>query len=125
MQCKFCEKESKGNRILCQACMVKVQRIRNKVASINYKGKKCQRCGVKFTSINQIAMFEFHHLKDKEFRIAGVLDRMSWDRIKKELDKCEMLCSNCHRTEHFELKDNGNVMGAIFENYRGKLDLSI
>ncbi len=50
------------------------------------------------------ACLDFHHLdpSKKEFGISGNSVRdFSWDRILKEIAKCEVLCSNCHRKEHF------------------------
>lgn len=47
------------------------------------------------------AALDFHH-KDqsqKEFVISGNYTR-SWEVLKKELDKCDLICSNCHREIH-------------------------
>jgi cytochrome c len=46
----------------------------------------------------------FHHKDDtiKENNIADMIrGGYSLKNIKKELDKCEVLCSNCHNKEHF------------------------
>lgn len=43
-------------------------------------------------------VLEFDHLGDKEFNIAGMAsDGYGWDRILKEIEKCEVVCANCHR----------------------------
>jgi len=41
---------------------------------------------------------DFHHKDDtlKEFTISGWYN-LSWEKLRKELDKCVILCSNCHR----------------------------
>lgn len=63
------------------------------------KTLKCEKCGE-----NDQACLDFHHLnkKDKEYSIAQmVIRRMSMNKIKKEIQKCIVLCSNCHRKEHY------------------------
>lgn len=43
-------------------------------------------------------VLEFDHLKDKKFEIARmVASGFSFSSIKTEIDKCQVLCANCHR----------------------------
>lgn len=65
---------------------------------VDYKGGKCCRCGYD----RCIAALEFHHTDptQKEFGIAQVKSRSINESIKSELDKCELVCSNCHREIH-------------------------
>jgi len=67
-----------------------------KLKAIEYKGGGCVKCGYKKCE----AALEFHHLdpKEKEFLISS--KHCNWDIIKKELDKCILVCSNCHRETH-------------------------
>lgn len=114
-ECKLCGRiVSKG--FLCNSCRTKVRRHRSKLAAIQYLGGKCNRCGYN----SNIAAFEFHHLdkSEKEFNIGNCANK-SWDVIKPELDKCELLCSNCHRTEHSS-RDNQDFLDAVY-NYHGRL----
>jgi hypothetical protein len=62
--------------------------------AVEYKGGKCQRCGYQ----GHIASYDFHHKnpKEKSFTIS-VFKNWSFWRIKSELDKCILLCANCHR----------------------------
>lgn len=90
----------KGVTSMCRSCLnlltLKRQRDRKKQA-IDYKGGKCELCGY---SKCQDA-FDFHHInpEEKEFLLsAGKLT--SFERIKNELDKCMLLCANCHREIH-------------------------
>lgn len=65
--------------------------------AIEYCGGKCQHCGGVFPP----AVYDFHHVnpQEKEVAISKIMSH-SWDSIKHELDKCILLCSNCHRIEH-------------------------
>lgn len=43
-------------------------------------------------------VLEFDHLQDKEFCISrGLGDAYSIDRLQKEIEKCQVLCANCHK----------------------------
>lgn len=84
----------------CKKCIVKSNSERQKKTkqlAVNYKGGKCSNCGYS----KCIAALEFHHVdpntKDKDyFNSRGGLT----DALKIELDKCVLLCANCHREEH-------------------------
>ena len=75
-------------------------RLRQKAAA--YKGGACENCGYN----KCFAALEFHHRNpsEKSFTISKRYS-YSWQRIKKELDKCIMLCANCHR--EFHARENG------------------
>jgi predicted transcriptional regulator len=70
------------------------QRVKQK--SVEYKGSCCEMCGYD----KCISALEFHHKNpnEKDFSIGG--KSISWERIKNELDKCILVCSNCHREIH-------------------------
>lgn len=70
-----------------------------KLLAVAYKGGKCNLCGYN----KSIWALEFHHRdpKEKEFTISG--GTKSFEKLKKELDKCDLLCSNCHSEEHERL----------------------
>lgn len=59
---------------------------------------KCSCCGIKDDPI----IYDFHHLDSngKEFSISSTI--LSWENIVKEIKKCVMLCSHCHRKVHFK-----------------------
>lgn len=83
--------------------MVKKQKIRQKrrdvkERAVQYKGGKCTNCGYNTCQ----AALTFHHLdpNEKDFGISEKASKMDWDIIKKELDKCILLCSNCHIELH-------------------------
>ena len=59
---------------------------------------KCSRC-----EEDDIACLDFHHISNnKDFNIAESLQRgFAIQKIKEEIDKCIILCSNCHRKLHY------------------------
>jgi len=63
-----------------------------------YKGGKCIICGYQTCQ----EALEFHHLSKskKDFGLSADGLTRSWNRIKKELDKCVLICANCHRKVH-------------------------
>ena len=86
---------------------VKSFRQKTKEKAIEYKGGKCEKCGYNKCSW----AFEFHHLdsEEKDFGISSYAT-LAWDKIKKELDKCVMVCANCHRELHYEEYINSPVV---------------
>ena len=58
---------------------------------------RCSRCGYD----KNLAALEFHH-EDPDAKEAKISDMKcaSLEVLRKELEKCEILCSNCHREEH-------------------------
>jgi transcription elongation factor Elf1 len=65
------------------------------------KNLQCTHC-----SENHPATLEFHHsMKNKEKSISDMIHNgYSIDSIKKEISKCVLLCSNCHKKEHYKNK---------------------
>lgn len=66
--------------------------------AIAYKGGICQCCGYN----KYIGALEFHHINpdEKDFGISVKGYTRSWENNKRELDKCVLVCSNCHREIH-------------------------
>ncbi len=65
-----------------------------KLLAIEYKGGKCQICGYNKCP----GALDLHHFNGKkDFGIGDKGYTRSWERIKKELDKCILVCANCHR----------------------------
>ena len=79
-----------------------IQRWRQrKLDAVEYKGGKCERCGYdKYPDV-----LEFHH-RDPSQKEASWNKMRLWGHKKlyEELDKCDMLCANCHREVHYELR---------------------
>ena len=97
--CTVCRSEARRN---------KARRV--KAEAIAYKGGKCNDC-------NQVvhqAAFEFHHIdpstkaaksatskqRKEPTHYLQNINRLN-ETAKLELDKCVLLCANCHRVRHF------------------------
>lgn len=79
---------------------VKDWRVRTKLKLIAYKGGKCIVCSYD----RCIQALEFHHLDptQKDFALSGS-SVANIEKMKLELDKCVLLCANCHREVHQKL----------------------
>jgi hypothetical protein len=82
----------------CRVDAVRKRRNKLKLLAVEYKGGKCKRCGYNKCT----RALEFHHLdpNEKDFGITAKGFTRSWEKTKIELDKCIMLCANCHAEEH-------------------------
>lgn len=71
-------------------------RKRVKLRLIEYKGGKCEICGYDKCSTS----LHFHHRdsNEKDFSISG--KSLSFEKLKNEVDKCVLVCSNCHGEIH-------------------------
>lgn len=97
-------KYDKGKK--CRQCNTDaVTRRRKKIKqmAVEYMGGKCSRCAYD----KCIAALEFHHLdpSEKDFALGNKGHTRSWDRVVLELNKCILLCANCHREV-----ENGDIV---------------
>lgn len=88
----------------CKQCIKNVNKCnRNSVKelSIQYKGGQCVICGYKKCH----SALEFHHLnpEEKDIKFNGLKTSFT-EKLKLELDKCILVCANCHREIHFTQK---------------------
>jgi hypothetical protein len=69
-------------------------RLRNRKFIVDYlKENPCVDCGE-----NDFIVLEFDHKYDKKFNLADAARRgYSLKTIKKEIEKCDVVCANCHR----------------------------
>lgn len=96
---------SSSGRKRCKKCRVDAvnkKRRKNKEILVKYKGGKCEICGYD----KCIDALEFHHKnpEEKEFGI-GNCNIKSIERLKHEVDKCILVCSNCHRELHSDINN--------------------
>ena len=93
---KFCSVQCKNK------FHVSKKRKRLKEQAVEYKGGRCEQCGYNTC----LSALEFHHLdtSKKDFGIAANGYTRSWSKLKDELDKCILVCSNCHKEIHENLR---------------------
>ena len=77
---------------------VNIRRKRIRQMAIEYKGGECELCGYNHC----IEALEIHHNNSsgKDFSISEKGYTRSWTKVKEELNKCMLLCANCHREIH-------------------------
>lgn len=66
--------------------------------AMEYKGGKCAICG--YSKCLKALEFHHHNPNGKDFGISEKGYTRSWEKVKNELDKCIILCANCHREIH-------------------------
>lgn len=71
-------------------------RKKTKSRAVEYLGGKCKICGYD----KCVEALTFHHVipNKKEFNISRT--NIAWEKLKPELDKCVLLCHNCHDEVH-------------------------
>jgi len=75
--------------------------MRSRVAA--YKAERgCKDCG---TTDPRVLDLHHHNGEDKIMAVSQMMYRYSWKKVKAEMDKCRVLCANCHRIEHAEEAD--------------------
>jgi hypothetical protein len=81
-------------RYIDQAAKVKRRLMRERTLRLldYFKTHPCADCGE-----TDPIVLEFDHLRDKQFAIGPHLVRRPWKVILAEIEKCEVVCANCHR----------------------------
>lgn len=109
--CKVCSgsfKPTGGKQFACAKCahvywkqkhaeQCRRRSRQRKLDGIEYLGGKCVDCG----GVYHPAIYEFHHLDPsiKDSDGSDFVQRRK-ETMLKELDKCVLLCANCHRMRH-------------------------
>ena len=93
----------------CTECSSEYDIQRNrllKLKCIEYLGGSCSKCGF----IGNYSSYDFHHnnYKEKEFNW-NVGRKKSFNNLLPELDKCTLLCRNCHQMIHTKLNNDGSL----------------
>lgn len=84
----------------------KTKRREQKKLAVQYLGGTCASCGGTFHH----AAFDFHHINPDEKELdPGLLMQCKLEKLFEELDKCILLCANCHRILHYEEGTLGEI----------------
>lgn len=116
--CYQCEKYNNNNNFspynlknngCCRECSSNNDIQRNRILKLKciyYLGNECNRCGF----IGHYSSYDFHHVNylEKEFDW-NKGRKKSFEKIKPELDKCILLCRNCHQIVHTKLNNDGSL----------------
>ena len=108
--CKLCGKEFDTiphgeKRIYCFGCSpqgssnsITLLRRKAKEIGIQKLGGKCKKCGN-----NKVYLLDFHHRdpSKKEGELSDFSKGYNLDKFFLELEKCDLLCANCHREFHY------------------------
>jgi len=105
------ELELKKCKLLCSNCHMDYHCGSGRKTTIktrfldNINKTKCNVCGYS----KNVGVLSFHHVNpiDKKYGIAKIMERKknetSLKELSDEIDKCELLCRNCHRDKHFDI----------------------
>jgi hypothetical protein len=88
---------------------IKILRIHRKIICVNRLGGKCNVCEKVFP----LCCYDFHHINpiNKKTEIAKLIPIKSTttEELFEEVDKCLLLCSNCHRILHSEEETKSQI----------------
>ena len=66
-----------------------------------FKDEPCVDCGHKYPA----CVMDFDHVRGKKlFQISQAIN-VPWDKLLKEMQKCELVCANCHRIREQNKRD--------------------
>jgi len=97
--CKECQREYKNKHYSLnkeshyKRNKATTAKLRSYANSVKHTG--CVVCGE-----NDVCCLDFHHTKDKTKEVAVIVNLGSMIKLKSEVEKCVVLCSNCHRKLH-------------------------
>ena len=106
-QCKICQRlwykgyydsnPKEKNRLLKRNRSSRKE-LRQKIIELK-SGVPCVDCAVCYPHY----VMDFDHINDdKEFNVSNLVTYSSWEKIEKEVQKCELVCANCHRERTYK-----------------------
>jgi hypothetical protein len=100
---KFCSPQCKNKYYVAR------RRRELKQRAVAHKGGKCLLCGYD----QCLDALSFHHLSGKDFGLAYRGYTRAWEKVREELDKCILVCLNCHAEIHAGLHDTVQPYSAM------------
>ena len=93
----------------CKECTLTFQKARwrdRKTKIVELMGGKCEKCGYD----KNYAALDLHHTdpSTKKYLLREMIKK-SWKIITQEIQKCELLCKNCHAEHHYPQWNKNNV----------------
>ena len=76
----------------------KKERLRRKVVLDDLKDKPCHDCGVKYHPY----VMDFDHISDNKSFSISEKRWLNISEMMKEIEKCDLVCANCHRIRTFK-----------------------
>lgn len=92
------DKRTYADRAVYLKVAVAKRRKMLRTKAIKYAGGKCMICGYD----RCVDALDFHH-RDEQTKSFGISQNgltRSWEKVRKEVDKCILVCANCHREIH-------------------------
>lgn len=122
IKCVICDsefvlngKQGGQNRIICYGCLPtglnRQERNNRRRELFYYKAQQmklslgCSKCGYNKCA----AALEWHHPYDNKEHNLSTLLNVSLSLYMQEVQKCELLCANCHREHHFKTTECGAI----------------
>ena len=96
------EKRTYADRAEYNKAAVAKRRRKVRLMAIEYGGGKCQICGYK--KCNRALSFHHKDPNQKDFGLSTSSITRSWEKTKAELDKCILVCANCHMEIHEQIE---------------------
>jgi len=77
-----------------------IRRMARILFAIEYLGRYCKYCHL--DGFEMPTVMDFHHIDEsnKKYEVKNYLYNGSFESHKEEVDKCILICSNCHRQNH-------------------------
>ncbi len=81
---------------------LKLSQTKRKLQLLQYRGGQCVDCGLKPSDDWPVNCFDFHHRdpNQKVSNVGNLIQKPLKAETFHEVDKCDILCANCHRRRH-------------------------